>query len=398
MAEYIDSSDEQRTQYVRSWLETNLNGSVKSFRTQSGYFRYNGIKPFEDTLKTIVRADGIVRFVLGSNDGDLYDDDLRDTLQIIQEGHNTSLTVIRLIGARFHPKCYHIKREDDTETAIVGSANLTVAGVSRNIEACIVFDTGTGDSANLLQRISDGIDLWAQREQGNGVFQITSLSDIDLLKDNEIINVVQPQAILKRVSSKTERKSAGLLGTRRSLWRRPGTRRRRTTSVSKFTVLITEDAGTTSINVQNVVMRWSRVLNSSNAQQVQPGTNPTGKLRLSKAGHDIDFRTWFRNVLFGETEWSEATRQGKRYEVTRVTFHVEFLDKNLGQQVLMIDHGEHRIAGQNNTPTILAWGHELIGELTSRSYIGKYVVIEKYENGSYGLKITDDAPEPPILS
>lgn len=396
MAEYIDSSDEQRSQYVRNWLETNLGGSARAFRTQSAYFRYNAIEQFKDALKAIARTDGVVRFVLGANDGDLYEDDLTDTLQIVQEGHNTSLTVIRLIGARFHPKCYHIEREDGTETAIVGSANLTAAGVSRNIEACVIFDTRTGDSVNLLQRISAGIDLWAQRGQGDGVFQIASESDINALKEDEIINVVQAQAILKRVSSKIERRTAGQLGTRRSLWRSP--RRRRATAVSKFTVLIAEEAGTTSIKVQNVVMRWSRILNASNAQQVRPGTNPTGKLRLSKARHDIDFRTWFRHVLFGEAEWSEEDRQGKRYEVTRLTFHVEFLDKNLGQQVLMVDHGEHRIASQNNTPTILAWGHELIGELTSHSYIGKYVVIEKYEDGSYGLKIADDAPEPPMIS
>ena len=396
MAEYIDSSDEQRSQYVRNWLESNLGGSAKAFRTQSAYFRYNAIEQFKDALKAIARTDGVVRFVLGANDGDLYEDDLTDTLQIVQEGPNTSLTVIRLIGARFHPKCYHIEREDGTETAIVGSANLTVAGVSRNIEACVIFDTRTGDSVNLLQRISDGIDLWSQRGQGDGVFQIASESDINALKEDEIINVVQAQAILKRLSSKIERRIAGQLGTRRSLWRSP--KRRRATAVSKVAVLIAEDVGTTSIKIQNVVMRWSRTLNASNAQKVQSGTNPTGKLRLSKAGHDIDFRTWFRQVLFGEAEWSEEDRKGKKYEVTRVTFNVEFLDKNLGQQVLMIDHGEHRIAGQNNTPTILAWGHELIGELTSRSYIGKYVVLEKYEDASYGLKIADDAPEPPMIS
>jgi len=397
MAEYIDSSDEQRSQYVRNWLEINLGDSAKTFRTQSAYFRYNAIEQFKDTLTTIARTDGIVRFVLGANDGDLYEDDLMDTLQIVQEGSNTSLTVIRLIGAKFHPKCYHIEREDSTETAIVGSANLTGAGVSRNIEACVIFDTRTGDSVNLLQRISAGIDLWAQRGQGDGVFQIASGSDINALKDYEIINVVQAQAILKRVSSMIERRAAGQLGTRRSLWRSP--RRRRITAVSKFTVLIAEDVGTTSIKVQNVDKRWTKKLNPSDAQQPpRAGSSPTANLRLSKAGHNIDFRRWFRDDLFGEATWTEEMRSGNTYEFTESPFTVEFLDRNLDKQTLKIDHAPHRMSGQNNVPTVLIWGHELMRELTGHSYVGKYVVIEKYEDGSYGLKIADDAPEPPLIS
>ncbi len=56
------------------------------------------------------------------------------------------------------------------------------------------------------------------------------------------------------------------------------------------------------------------------------------------------------------------------------------------------------MAGQNNVPTVLIWGHELMRELIGHSYVGKHVVIEKYEDGSYGLKIADDAPEPPMIS
>lgn len=399
MAEYIDSSDEQKSQYVRNWLETNLSGSVKTFRTQSGYFRYGAIEPFVDSLRAIAQANRVVRFVIGANDGNLYGDDLADTLQIVQERPNASLTVIRLVGAKFHPKCYHIKREDDTETAIVGSANLTVAGVTLNIEACVIFDTRAGDSVNLLQRISAGIDLWVQREQGDGVFQISSQTDIDLLKQNGIIDVVQPQAILSKVSSNTERRNTGQLGRRNSLWRRPSTRRRRSLAVNKVAVLIAEDAGTTSIKVHNVVKRWTKELNPSDAQQPpRARSSTTANLRLSKAGHNIDFRRWFRDDLFGEAMWTEELRSGNTYEFTELPFTVEFLDRNLGKQTLKIDHAPHRMAGQNNVPTVLIWGHELMRELIGHSYVGKHVVIEKYEDGSYGLKIADDAPEPPMIS
>lgn len=163
--------------------------------------------------------------------------------------------------------------------------------------------------------------------------------------------------------------------------------------------MIAKDAETTSIKVDNVVKRWTKKLKSSDAQQpTRAETKPTGKLRFSKERYGIESERWFRNDLFGDANWVEEVRSGKTYEVTRVAFAVEFLDQNLGELVLTIDHALHRISGQKNVPTVLAWGHELMRQLRSRSYISKYVIIEKYEDGSYRLQIADDAPEPPFLS
>jgi len=34
------------------------------------------------------------------------------------------------------------------------------------------------------------------------------------------------------------------------------------------------------------------------------GSNPTGNLKLTQAGHNIDWRTYFRYEMFGDLDWS----------------------------------------------------------------------------------------------
>jgi hypothetical protein len=57
-----------------------------------------------------------------------------------------------------------------------------------------------------------------------------------------------------------------------------------------------------------------------------------------------------------------------------------------------VDHAWHREADQNNVPTVLAWGTEINGILTSTSHIGDWVVIERDANGNYSLKIQQNRP------
>jgi hypothetical protein len=162
-------------------------------------------------------------------------------------------------------------------------------------------------------------------------------------------------------------------------------------------ILITERASGTAIEVRPIVKRWSKKLPASDAQQVEGTTSPTGKLRLTKAGHDIDITTWFRKAFFRDADWIRKVKAGKPYEVARIPFCVRLLDRDIGEQILMVDHAPHRIAGQANVPTILAWGHLLMKELKAHSYVGNYVVLEKYEDGTFGLEVKDDPPEPAFI-
>lgn len=83
--------------------------------------------------------------------------------------------------------------------------------------------------------------------------------------------------------------------------------------------------------------RWCKQLSSSDAQQVTSATNPTGKLRLSKAGFPIDHRTAFRQELFANQNWQSRVQRGKAYEVAEVDFEGTVRGVTLGTLRLIID-------------------------------------------------------------
>ena len=130
-----------------------------------------------------------------------------------------------------------------------------------------------------------------------------------------------------------------------------------------------------------------------NAQRLTGDTNPTGKLRLTKSVFSIDHVTYFRQVLFYDETWTVEVRKGnKSYELAQVDFDVEIDGKDLGTHTLMIDYALHRVAGQANVSTVLAWGHQLGQLLASKSHAGDWVVIERFAGPRYRLSIEKKRP------
>ena len=198
MAEYIDSAHDNKAEFIRYWLDKNLLPDTKSFHVQSGYFSYAAIEPFAQVLKSMVKNGGRVKFVLGSNGGSLIAKDAKGVLEIIKGNPNCSLTVVAFKNAEFHPKCYHIKRSDDSETVLVGSGNLTQFGISLNVEAAILLDTYTGDDLALVQEIRDAIDKWGSLGESDGAYQIKTIQDIEDLRQSKIIDLGNIEARIPR--------------------------------------------------------------------------------------------------------------------------------------------------------------------------------------------------------
>jgi HKD family nuclease len=395
--EYIDSTDNTKNQFLSNWLRSNLKQNIKAFGVQTGYFRFGSITPFVSNLNEISDKGNQLKFVLGANEGDLFYEDLLDLYNITSRNDVSSITVVRFGGGcKFHPKCYHIIREDDSETAVVGSSNLTGKGISHNIEASVILDSSKGDNIQAIRTIANSIDSWKTKDENSGAYQITSEEIINNLKEQRIINIISPQIIRRAISA---RKTAPQhpLARRPQLWPQPRGRRR-VTAKEKYVTILEEDANKTDIKLRKVCKRWCKYLRSSDAQQVAAGTNPTGKLRLSKARLPIDHKTWFRNTFFENCAWREEDRNGVIYDVAEVSFGVIFLGQYLGEKTLRIDYSTHRIANQNNVPTILAWGHDMMRVLRNEPCEGKWVVLERYTDGNFGLQITNDSPLTPFIN
>lgn len=134
--------------------------------------------------------------------------------------------------------------------------------------------------------------------------------------------------------------------------------------------------------------RWSKVLPRGDAQHPAPGSNPTGNVRLTKARHDIDWRTWFRRTLFSPATWRhDVDRQGNRIERATIPFDVTIAGISLGTISLDVTHAPHRESGQANHTTVLHWG-PLMSVVRSTDYTRNTLTLERHSDGSYKLDLS----------
>ena len=401
MAKYLDTGAKDRTHSLGYWLDVNLSSGIQEFHAQFAYFTYTALKPYAEILKTAVLAGFPVHIVLGSNERSLVADDLRQVLKIVENAANASLTVVAYSNAKFHPKTVQIVRPDNSSVAVVGSGNLTHRGLGWNVEAGIVLDSTEGDDASVIKQVANAIDRWRSLTE-SGVFPIRSETDINALLSAGIISVAPlPRLPSTSLTTRGSAHATILLGSRQPLWKPstptasiavpsppsvtiPATRRRPRT--------VTSPAGPVVASVVLPPQKWYKQMPSSDAQQVRPGTNPTGKLRLTKSVFPIDKTTFFRYDLFGSATWRIETRNGLPYEIAELDFDVSIHGSSLGNLTLTIDHAPHRISGQANIPTVLAWGTVLGSRLTAASYVDEWVVIERDMSGAFSLAIQANQP------
>lgn len=140
-----------------------------------------------------------------------------------------------------------------------------------------------------------------------------------------------------------------------------------------------------------VIHSWvKRDLPRTDAQQqhvVKPRTNPTNNLRLTQAHNPIDWRTFFRNELFGAAAWNPTTdRNNNPIEEATVTIDVVVTGASLGPMAFLIDHAPHRQSDQHNHATVLHWD-PLKAVLQATDYTGRDVWLSRFSDGSYRLEI-----------
>jgi hypothetical protein len=215
MAEYLDSGSNNPTKCLGYWFNQNVIDGIVGFYAQFGYYSYNALYPFGNTLRNVATAGNPVHIVLGSNKGTLKEYDLRWTFGLIDGATDASLTVMSFSNAEFHPKTVCVQRADGTFAAVVGSANLTQAGLGRNVEAVVSFDSAT-DGQAICNEIINAIRNWPAG--GDGVYPISSGNDIDDLKTAKLIDVPQPR-MARPGRTRGTTLNVEYPGTRVPLWR-----------------------------------------------------------------------------------------------------------------------------------------------------------------------------------
>ena len=381
MAQYLDTGGGDRAHCIGSWMEKAFADGIREFRTQVGYYRFSAIEPFETVLRGKAKAGAAVHFVVGANRGALSSTDLERTLSIVEGTQNGSLVVVSYSNALFHPKCIHIKTDSGTVLAIVGSGNMTEGGMGKNIEASVVLDEKDGE---VIEQIELAIDKWRNIE-ADGVFLIQSVEDIRQLATDHIIDIPQAEPTIPRPPRNTARR----LGILPRLWTpRRKMPRKRPAPMVVASIIIAPIIPSDGV----LPVRWCKKMASADAQWTSGRTNQTGKLRLSQAAWPIDRNIYFRDVFFGLAAWTNTAKKGKPYEFAQVPFEVTVRGNWLGTLVLKVDHALHRVADQDNVPTVLSWGPQIGSILRSSSHIDDWDLIERDVAGAFKLTIQQSRP------
>jgi hypothetical protein len=190
---YLDTGGRNPQECLGDWLTRTLQDQgIVELRLQTGYFSLDGASLLIPVLDRFAKTDCATKILIGSNDGCTLKNDIAGLMQIVgiprANGH---LGIVSFAGAYFHPKTYHVRRQDGTEAAFVGSANLTSAGLTLNVEAGIALDSREGDDPRQLSQIAAAIDAWFN-DQRDGLTLVTGIAALNELADRGVLAIAPP--------------------------------------------------------------------------------------------------------------------------------------------------------------------------------------------------------------
>ncbi|MGO9770083.1 MAG: phospholipase D family protein [Roseiarcus sp.] len=375
---YIDSGTRNAADALGGWLEANVlrDRTLRQLRWQSGFFSANSLGYFATAMKRLRPFDGVLRVLIGSNDGSTS---LADVCALLAAAgpsrKNQQIGVVKFSNAYFHPKTVHVVRADKSSAAYVGSANLTGSGLSGlHIEAGMLFDTQEGDDPAILAQIGNAIDDWFAGHR-KGLNLVATALDLDHLAKVGVLPL-HPAPPPAAPPAKPGTPAAPQL---KPLVKLP----------KKTNPPVAPSA--TGKAPAAPAAAWSKTLTRSDAQRKLSG-NQRGSITLVRGGFPIDASSYFRDDFFKAANWkAEKTVTGEKRETALVRFEVDFLGEDLGELRIPVTHAPNREAGQANYTSLLHLG-PLASRFQQQNLTGKWLGLRRRPGGGYTLSIRDTAP------
>lgn len=254
----------------------------------------------------------------------------------------------------FHPKLF-LASSANRSRAIIGSANLTHAGLHNNIEAGVdlVLDHADASDKAFVDGFLDGFaDLVANHPLH--CFPITSGRQIvDLLKQGLLEDERNPKTQTAYGAGKQGAQTSKspialpLAAPPKKKARKP-----------KPPVA---GGGQTTVSAPPTFgqLVWVKPNLPSSDLQLNQGSNVPGVLRLTQAGYQvngqtIDQKTYFRNQVFAQLNWTYDA--AKQKDVADVPISLVIAGVYVGDFDLSLSHKPAWAAGQGNYTTGLHWG------------------------------------------
>lgn len=370
---------------------------VTELRASVAWAKRSGLVRMRENL-TAIRQRGGVQLIIGISEGGATRQGLELALELATEVyvfHDPT-------GRTFHPKVY-LATGPQRGLLLVGSHNLTAGGLYYNYEAGIScqLDLENESDTQLANNVKSFFDrLITDREvcrRLDGELLNSLLRDPVYRIGDEDANRRSPAPAEEGAGvpedtdtiTENETELAPIFG-RSANPKRPG-------PVTNVIIVPQPDQypigpGTIVEPSPPVTKRWWKKMRASDAQHPpRPTSAVTGNLRLSKAGHPIDWTTYFRQVFFQDANWEAVNPSDPAYEMCFVEMDVRINGDSLGLTAFRVDYDPRRIADQGNVPTVLKWG-ALGSRLRREDHTDEFVVLEKLVDGTYRLTIQPTEP------
>jgi phosphatidylserine/phosphatidylglycerophosphate/cardiolipin synthase-like enzyme len=163
---YLDTGSRDPDDTLYRWLARVLPDAIH-FGVQTGYFSYDALFALQNELEALLQRQGSIHLVVGANESGVRQDDLEAVLDLYDSaalpGSNCTLTLVAADDVLMHSKTFYVEQTTGRRHALVGSANLTNPGISRNLEAAIALDSDSDPNAPFSE-IRAAIERWRNSE------------------------------------------------------------------------------------------------------------------------------------------------------------------------------------------------------------------------------------------
>jgi HKD family nuclease len=377
--------------WTADWLnEALIHEGAGTLQIAVAWAKRSGLLRLQESIRTFRDRGGTVTAIIGIDEGGATKQGLELALGTFDETfvfHDES-------SRTFHPKVY-LLCVGDSARLIIGSNNMTAGGLYSNFEAALVCDLDLmlEEDHELYREVSSWFEILHSDE-------VCRPLTPELLKtlvanpeyrigDEDRPNRSTPQARGYYDGVTVDRPASRIFGMSSSPKKGLAPRLKTATS-PRGRRSRRQPATRPRTSVPSKPLRWYKRMSAADAQQpASSKTNPTGSLKLTQAGHDIDQTTFFRHDMFGSATWiGKELRRGVLEEATvPIDVFVEGVSK--GTIDFKVDHAEYRVAGQGNVSTWLHWG-TLRKTLQRNDYTSARVTLERRGDGSYRLEITHE--------
>lgn len=329
---------------------------------------------------------GFIRVIAGLSQGGASEEGLDAALDMADE----AWAIFDPSGRTFHPKMY-IASGKEKFSVLLGSSNLTSAGLTTNFEANTLL---TGSFALL----SDSTYFSACKQY---VDTLLRDSGVSRRLDQQLIEAIRsdPQIVLSPEHASANA-SASPSPRRTTLFSRSNNTLSTAPPVPRESEIESrirhESTRASTLETlkprSDTVLLWSKVITKANSMRT--GAHPTGHLTLTKSNYPINASSWFRDTFFAECEWISTTdNRGRLREQCLVEFEINGIFESAVKVPLQVDHTPSWASSQNNRTTILHWGPLMTPLRNDVNIENSHVVIEKSSDGAYSLSVSEKFEE-----